>query len=463
MAPRKRTSTGPRRVGIYVRISRDRDDEISTDLQRETCERVAAQRGWQIVDVYEDKGRSAWKRGVKRPAFDRLMADVSSGAVDMVLAYKLNRISRSSADFGAMLNRLDAHGAGFASATEPNLDTSGAWGKAMVQITMTFAELESGMKSEIASDVHGRRVAQNLPPSGPPAFGYVRGDARTRNCREVVPVEAAAIRDAAAAVLAGSGGYRAVARDWNARGFRTGRGLAWETRGVKHVLTSPHTAGLRDVDGVLVEGDWPAILDRDTWTALVALSDRASTGPRRARRFLLPGIAVCGRCGTPLVSRPHRSGPRYVCQRSRRFPNACGGLSVKAEETDALLTEYLLEAIDPAAVAEHARPTDALAALAALEGELIELAELYRDGTLPLAEWRIMREGVEQRIDEAAAAAQTVNLPDLDFADLAASWKQLTIDERRAWILALVDRVEVAAYVRGATTRDRLVVQWKAD
>ena len=117
LTPKKTAET--RRVGISVRISKDRKNEISTDVQKKACRDYAAQKGWQVVDVYEDRGRSAHKPGARRPGFERCMADIEAGAVDTLLVYRLDRLTRSVADFYANTwRRLEAVGAEFVSVNE---------------------------------------------------------------------------------------------------------------------------------------------------------------------------------------------------------------------------------------------------------------------------------------------------------------------------------------------------------
>ena len=136
-----------RRVGIYIRISKDRANEISTDVQEKMCRGYAADHGWQIVDTYTDRGRSAFKANVRRPEHDRALDDLDVGVIDTLLIYRLDRLSRSAADFGVVWRRIDKAGGEFVSVCD-GFDTTTAMGKAMVQIAMTFAELESGIKIE---------------------------------------------------------------------------------------------------------------------------------------------------------------------------------------------------------------------------------------------------------------------------------------------------------------------------
>src|SRR5215207_7016362 len=97
---RNRRSAGvaidePRRAGVYVRISKDDEgDELGVRRQEKLCREVGAKIGWDIVDVYADDNISAYKRRQRRPAFERLCADIASGHVNAVLAYNPDRLCR---------------------------------------------------------------------------------------------------------------------------------------------------------------------------------------------------------------------------------------------------------------------------------------------------------------------------------------------------------------------------------
>jgi len=114
------------------------------------------------------------------------------------------------------------------------------------------------------------------------------------------------IRNAAATLLAG-GSMGSVVKDWNGRGFTTSTGRQWTYTSLKQVLSRSRNAGLVTYNGEIVgKSPWPPLLTEDTWRALVNLF--ADPGRRRSQsnraRWLLAGIAVCGKagCGAPLRS-----------------------------------------------------------------------------------------------------------------------------------------------------------------
>src|SRR5690242_13554621 len=119
-------------IAIYTRISSDPLGESTSPARQEReCRAFARLRAWDVVDVYEDIDVSAYKRGVRRPAFERLQSDLPG--LDGVLVWRLDRLVRRPADFERFWGRCEELGVFLASATEP-LDSSSEMGVAIVRI-----------------------------------------------------------------------------------------------------------------------------------------------------------------------------------------------------------------------------------------------------------------------------------------------------------------------------------------
>ena len=117
---------------IYARQSLDKKDSLSIEGQIELCA-VSAQPEYII---YQDRGFSG--KNTQRPAFQQLMQDVVAGKIQKTFVYRLDRSSRSIADFGQVWKQLEAHDVQFESVTE-KFDTSSPMGRAMLNIIMVFA------------------------------------------------------------------------------------------------------------------------------------------------------------------------------------------------------------------------------------------------------------------------------------------------------------------------------------
>lgn len=441
------TVSHPRRFVGYVRISKDRPGETSTKTQEQSIRAWALALGHELVEIIVEPGRSAYGASrSSRPGMRKALRFIESGAADGFVSWKLDRVARNARDFLNFLHEdLEAHGASYVSVTE-TFDTSLPMGKTMITIIAALAEMESATKSDRTKEWHvGRRAAQ-LAPTGPCPFGY----RRSGNTLVIDETNAEHVRFAAELILNGAS-VREVARQMADRGVKMDRYR------VPKILTSPVIAGLRRAPNsdVFTEGNWTPILDRATYDELreVLLAPGRRSGPRSPRRWMLSGLATCGRCRTPIqyIGRS-AAGPRYGCPACR--------LSIDATKTDDAVSGDVLEQLTPLAwkrLRRLGRPVDT----SGLEAELIELAELKAETDMPLAEWKVLRKGIQQRIDEAMA--EPVALPDV--ADIRTAWPDLPVSARRLVVEAVVESIEVEPAKRGANVFDESRIRlsgWRA-
>ena len=139
------------RCAVYCRVSVDEDarpDLNSITTQESVCHsyiEAQRERGWVVTGVYNDSGFSG--RDLDRPEMQRLLRDIRSGYVDIVVSYKLDRISRSLKDFYSFWEILDSAGIMYASATQ-SIDTSSPAGGLMLNVLMSFAQYERELTIE---------------------------------------------------------------------------------------------------------------------------------------------------------------------------------------------------------------------------------------------------------------------------------------------------------------------------
>ena len=152
----------------YARQSLLRKDSLSISGQLALCQKTAG------VDlhVYQDAGYSG--KNTKRPAFARLLQDIKSDKIRTLYVYRLDRFSRSVADFGRLWDVLQAHQVEFVSVNE-NFDTTTPMGRAMLHIIMVFAQLERETTAERVRDNYYRRASLGAWPGGPAPYGFQIG------------------------------------------------------------------------------------------------------------------------------------------------------------------------------------------------------------------------------------------------------------------------------------------------
>lgn len=142
-----------RQDAIYARQSVEKKDSLSISGQVDLCRRMA---GEKEPAVYRDAGYSG--KNTERPAFRQLMQDVKAGRIATLYVYRLDRFSRSVADFGQLWQVLQANRVEFVSVSE-NFDTSTPMGRAMLHIIMVFAQLERETIAQRVRDNYYRRAA----------------------------------------------------------------------------------------------------------------------------------------------------------------------------------------------------------------------------------------------------------------------------------------------------------------
>jgi site-specific DNA recombinase len=98
------------RAAIYIRISRARRELLDAQRQEPPCRAFCAQQGWQVVNVYIDDNRSAYKRNIKRDAFERMLTDVRAGLIDVIVTWQADRLLRTVEDASAIVIIAKNHG-----------------------------------------------------------------------------------------------------------------------------------------------------------------------------------------------------------------------------------------------------------------------------------------------------------------------------------------------------------------
>lgn len=165
-----------KRCAVYCRVSSDeRLDQTfnSIDAQREAgAAFIASQRaeGWvRVDDSYEDPGFSGGN--MERPGLKRLMQDIQDGKIDIVVVYKIDRLSRSLADFAKMVEVFDQHKVSFSSVTQ-QINSATSMGRLMLNVLLSFAQFEREVTGERIRDKIAASKRKGLWMGGPVPLGY---------------------------------------------------------------------------------------------------------------------------------------------------------------------------------------------------------------------------------------------------------------------------------------------------
>jgi site-specific DNA recombinase len=208
------------RCAIYTRKSTEYNLDLafnSLDAQREACEayiRSQAHEGWRLIPARYDDGAFSGA-SLDRPALQQLLADVRDRKIDIVLVYKVDRLTRSLADFAKIIELFDAHGVSFVSVTQ-SFNTSSSMGRLTLNVLLSFAQFERELIGERVRDKIAASKRKGLWVGGPVPLGYAAVDKKIL----VVPAEAAAVRTIFERYLE-FGSVRALAEDLDRRGIRS--------------------------------------------------------------------------------------------------------------------------------------------------------------------------------------------------------------------------------------------------
>lgn len=461
----------PVAAAIYARISDDRDGEaLGVTRQLQDCRALAERRGWTISGEYVDNDVSAYS-GKARPEYRRMLGDMAEGRVDAVIVWHLDRLHRSPKELEEFFDVVGKAGIADMGTVTGDVNLATSDGQFHARIMGAVARKESDDKSRRI-----RRKHLELAEAGKVAGGGTRPFGFEADRVTISPDEAALIREAADRILSGDS-LRGIAADWLRRGVLAPSGKPWTSTPLRRMLTSSRIAGWRQHKGEpIAQAVWPAIIDR-------AMSDRlvsVLTNPTRrkvtssARTYLLSGFLTCGLCGKPLRARPRLDHVRrYICASGPTF-RGCGKIAILAAPLEELISEAILLRLDSPAFEEAVRvradasPVDGdTTELRAAEGRLTDLGHDYAAGDVPRVAFLAASRDLDARIEQLRRrlAADTGRRAAFAVSGVARErWPSLSIDQRRAVIAELVERITVRAGRRGLNRFDssRVDVEWAA-
>jgi site-specific DNA recombinase len=161
----------PQRCAIYTRKSTEHNLDLefnSLDAQREACEayiKSQAHEGWRLVpDRYDDGGLSG--ASLDRPVLQKLLADVRAGKITIVVIYKVDRLTRSLADFAKLVELFDQQGVSFVSITQ-SFNTTSSMGRLTLNVLLSFAQFEREVIGERVRDKIAASKRKGLWVGGP--------------------------------------------------------------------------------------------------------------------------------------------------------------------------------------------------------------------------------------------------------------------------------------------------------
>lgn len=311
-------------IAIYCRVSTDEQAEFgySIDEQKRLLEEWCKANDYIIYKCYSDRGISG-KNIKDRPALKELLSDAKAGKFDMVISWKINRVSRKLEDVLKIVNLLEKNNITFKSYSEP-FETDTPAGRMQFQMMALIGEFERGTiaqnvkmgmiaKAKSGNWCGGRVLGYDLVPNNSP-----EEEKKGKNKLEINEKEAEIVRFIFNEYRKGKG-YKAITNKMNKLGYKTKKGNNFSVGSIRDILTNPVYIGeirynvrqnwsekrRRNINPnpIRVKGKHEAIIDRELWDKVQLILESKKGKPSRIYdgEYPLTGILRCPKCGAGMV------------------------------------------------------------------------------------------------------------------------------------------------------------------
>lgn len=408
---------------------------LSLPAQHEALTNYAAENGLKVVEVYADEGISARKKYKNRPAFMRMLEDVKTGQIDLILFIKLDRWFRNVADYYEVQRILDEHNVRWAATMEP-YDTTTANGRLHLNIKLSIAQDESDRTSERIKFVFDSKVKRGEVISGKVPLGYRIEDKRLVLDPSTAPIAADLFQHYLS--LRSVRALRKYAMDTY--------GLVYSYTGLRVLLQNTHYIGqAHDQDDFC-----PPLIDKETFRQTQALI--AQRAERNAVRhtdwtYLFTGLVYCAECGNRLSA--HTVGGKYIYYRCTRYEklHLC---EHKKRTSELVLEDWLLHNL-VSRFAEYNLTLTTRAASASkktvdeakIKRKMEKLKDLYLNDLIDRDAYE--RDYVSLRDELRSAAAEPIRLPPpVDLKALAqalSAYSDLSKPNKKAFWAKTIGRI----------------------
>jgi site-specific DNA recombinase len=470
---------------IYCRVStveQSREDHYSLDNQEQRGRDYLKMKRWQLFKVRKDVASG---KNSDRPGFQELLADIRAKRVDVVVVYRLDRLSRNVKDIYEFLDLIRTSGVAFVSVTE-GFDTTTAMGRAMLGVAAVFAQLTREMIAENTRDGLMRRAEAGYFNGNPTSF-YGYDYDREQMLLVPNPEKAAVVRQIFTWFVEHKWGQVRICRVLNLQGIPSKMGGEWHQATVADMLRNPVYCGRVRVNGTVAEGRHEAIIAPEVFDeAQELIKSRAPMPPRTQHsKHLLSGIARCGTCGTCLkahyiAASPKGSTKTYDYRLYGHSANArvgaksCRGFAKSADRLEAVIVDQIRQAsqdgwieqvvLEDVRKRQNGKVPPMLRERDQLLAELAELGDKFSQWADRLDSGRIDEDQFEQQNRRLLARKQEIQkrLSALDeqlgqeehlevtlaeirsvLADFPIVWEALTLEERRETLRLLVEHLTV--------------------
>lgn len=383
------------KVAIYTRKSKFTEEGESIENQIKMCIKYAeTMLEAAKYEIYEDEGFSGGN--IDRPNFKKMMKDIKAKKFTHLICYRLDRISRNVADFTSTLEILNKYNCSFISIKE-QFDTSSAMGRAMMNISATFAQLERETIAERIKDNLRELAKTGRWLGGPAPMGYKsievensdnKGKSRKKHILEINPDEIEIVKLVFKLFIEYKS-FQKVSGILENKGLYSRSGKVFSRELVKQTINNPiyviadkklfnffkengcetyEEIKINNLNGIMPYnrrkengsfapinnwiisvGDHPGIISSDLWIRCQKIckeiKQKASNRQCTSQEALLSGLIVCARCGSGMAPRQNKSGKYhyryYSCNLRNKSASRCDNDALNAYDAEEYVVKYL--------------------------------------------------------------------------------------------------------------------------
>lgn len=458
---------------LYCRLSREQLEKVgSVDLQERNLIKECKRLGLKPRAVHVDDGISASVAGKVRPGFIDLMAAIKGREIENIIAVDMDRFSRQNGEWAELLYRAGEAGVRIF-ARGQQIDASNPQDVLVATILGAVATTDSAIKGRKIRDAHEEIRRQGKFHGGRRPFGYEK-DGVTPHA-----VEAPLYQELIRRVSRGESPHT-VAADWKTRGIVGASDTPFDAPRLRYLVFSQRHAGqsVGKDKKVLGAAAWPGLVTpAQQARAVAAIKSRATVrAPRGENRIgLLTGLAFCAICGARLVqARKSQRHSRDLYRCASNGGASCGGVAVRMDLADPEVERRFLVCLtDPKVQRKLAKQQAAapevgglLARRDQIDADLLMLTDMLSDGDIDRDDYRRQVRGLtaaKKTVDAELAASSLPMAITTDPETLIEKWSTLTIEERRANLAAVIERISVTKHIgpnRKVWNPDRILVDW---
>ena len=462
-------------TGINVRVSTEEQAQegFSVRAQEQKLKDYARIKDWSIYKIYMDEGISG-KNLVDRPAVQEMIEDIESGAVKNVLVFKIDRLTRSTADLIYLTELFNENDCAFNSLTE-SIDTQTASGRMFLKIIGIFAEFERENIIERIKVGIERKVNEGYAIGGITSYGYDRP--KNQKIQTINEQESKIVQEIFDMFVNQGVSINDIARRLNVRKIPTKQNTTWGCSVVRRVLENVNYIGnvrhhVREKNEYSVDGKHKAIINQDLFDmAQRILENNKRATPRKhpCEDNYFSGFLKCGICGRGMVThnvyKKRKDGTQsvsrnYRCQNA--IAGACSTSGVNHKKVEIAFEEYIMQVANlnvsdkiEIEIQTHKKQENEMQIKAyqtkvrQLDAKEREAMTFYVENKIELESYREIKKMVDKekviisaelaRLETVASETQ-INKADI-IDDFRENWDEFSTNERRQFLLKFIGKI----------------------